>query len=236
MTDFLAQASLATDQDTDNSTGECVTLMTVHAAKGLEYKNVIIVGVEEDLFPSIMSKNSLAQIEEERRLLYVAITRAEKNCIITFAKSRFRNGNHVNCKPSRFIYDIDEQYLSMGSTSAKKTKVESDTSNEWHNARNEKRQSFHAHDYSSTSHSTPPTSRFKPISSAKPSSPVTNSGDFGLHTIDEVNEGAHIIHSVFGNGTIVRIDTSGSDAKIIAEFDVMGQRTLLLKFAKFKIC
>ena len=236
MTDFLAQASLATDQDTDNSTGECVTLMTVHAAKGLEYKNVIIVGVEEDLFPSIMSKNSLAEIEEERRLLYVAITRAEKNCVITFAKSRFRNGSHVNCKPSRFIYDIDEQFLSMGSTSAKKTKVESDTSNEWHNARNEKRQSFHAHDYPSTSHSTPPTSRFKPISSAKPSSPATNSGDFSLHTIDEVNEDAHIIHSVFGNGTIVRIDTSGSDAKIIAEFDVMGQRTLLLKFAKFKIC
>lgn len=117
MSDFLSEASLATDQDMTGDTGdgqtqERVTLMTVHAAKGLEFANVFIVGVEEDLFPSMMSQESLAQIEEERRLLYVAITRAKRFCMMSFAKSRFRNGQTVYPKPSRFLRDIDGRFLS----------------------------------------------------------------------------------------------------------------------------
>ena len=129
MTDFLAKASLATDQDTDKSVGECVTLMTVHAAKGLEFMNVIVVGVEEDLFPAAMSKDSILTIEEERRLLYVAITRAEKNCVITYAKSRFRNGSNVNCQPSRFIKDMDDKFLVNSATS--KTPVQNYTESDY---------------------------------------------------------------------------------------------------------
>lgn len=111
LNDFLAEISLATDQDSeDDKESEKVTMMTVHAAKGLEFKMVIIVGVEEDLFPSSMSKNSEREIEEERRLLYVAITRAEINCILTYASTRFRNGQTTACPPSRFLKDLDPQY------------------------------------------------------------------------------------------------------------------------------
>ncbi|MBO4723626.1 MAG: UvrD-helicase domain-containing protein [Muribaculaceae bacterium] len=232
MTDFLAQASLATDQDTDKSTGECVTLMTVHAAKGLEYKNVIIVGVEEDLFPSAMSKDSLAAIEEERRLLYVAITRAEKNCVISFAKSRFRNGSTQNCQPSRFLRDIDPQFLSMGATSSNKSKSE-DSHDDF---RTERHRGFESLRSEYTAPTSPrPQPSFKPVSQSTPPSASASSGDFTLHSLSEISEGSLILHNKFGEGTITKIDTSGSDPKIIVEFDVMGQRTLLLKFAKFKI-
>ena len=116
--DFLAETSLLTDQDMNDPDGEKVTLMTVHAAKGLEFRNVIIVGVEEDLFPSAMSAGSMYQIEEERRLLYVAITRAEVNCIITYATSRYHNGQTKSCVISRFLRDIEPEYLLMGSTNS----------------------------------------------------------------------------------------------------------------------
>lgn len=235
MTDFLAQASLATDQDTDKNEGECVTLMTVHAAKGLEYKNVIIVGVEEDLFPSGMSKDSLAAIEEERRLLYVAITRAESNCVITYAKSRFRNGSTQYCHPSRFIRDIDPQFLSLGSTSGYKSKLEN---------RDDDYRTYSPRSYDSSRSGYTPRSTFQPKPSftpAAPSAPATPppaaaaSGDFSLHSLSEISQGCNILHNKFGQGTIAKIDTSGSDPKIVVDFDVMGQRTLLLKFAKFKI-
>ncbi len=237
MTDFLAQASLATDQDTDNSTGECVTLMTVHAAKGLEYKNVIIVGVEEDLFPSMMSKDSLAAIEEERRLLYVAITRAEKNCVITCAKSRFRNGEYVNCRPSRFINDIDNEFLSINATSSSQTNSASYSplkSNSGYKTSLSNRGASYGSKATFTASSE---SRFKPVSSVR-ANDVQNAstGQFTLHTVEELSKGCTIQHSVFGMGTISMIDNSGGDAKIVVDFDMVGQRTLLLKFAKFKIC
>ena len=234
MTDFLAQASLATDQDTDKSTGECVTLMTVHAAKGLEYKNVIIVGVEEDLFPSMMSKDSLAAVEEERRLLYVAITRAEKNCVITMAKSRFRNGNYVNCKPSRFIYDIDERYLALGATSAAKPKVDSPAIPRF-DTRTEPRTAVRSSNFNVSKPTNTPPPHFKPLSETRPVAQQPAGGDFGTHKVDEVSDGTIILHSMFGKGTILKVDQSSSDAKIVVDFDNMGQRVLLLKFAKFKI-
>ena len=114
LADFLGMASLATDQDitdTDMQASERVTLMTAHAAKGLEFGNVFVVGVEEDLFPSSMACGSLREIEEERRLLYVAITRAKRFCMLSYARSRFRNGQTVMPQPSRFLKDIDPQYL-----------------------------------------------------------------------------------------------------------------------------
>ena len=242
MTDFLAQASLATDQDTDKSTGECVTLMTVHAAKGLEYKNVIIVGVEEDLFPSALSQDSLAAVEEERRLLYVAITRAEKNCVITMAQSRFRNGRQVSCKPSRFLFDIDASYLSLGATSTASTRQERNspqaTTDMLGSRRHESRIQSHQSDYHKPQRATtPPSPRFKPVSEARPAAPSQgNSDGFTIHTLDELSEGCRIIHGMFGKGTIVKIDNSGNNTKIVVDFDNTDQRSLLLKYAKFKIC
>lgn len=97
----------------DNGDAARVTLMTVHAAKGLEFSNVFIVGLEEELFPSAMSSGSPGEIEEERRLLYVAITRAKKYCMMSYASSRFRNGQTVTCSPSRFLRDIESRYLHI---------------------------------------------------------------------------------------------------------------------------
>lgn len=112
MEHFLSEVSLATDQDKNEDDDSAkVTLMTVHAAKGLEFANVFIVGVEEDLFPNSMSAANAEEIEEERRLLYVAITRAKRFCMISYASSRFRNGMTATCSPSRFIRDIDPHYL-----------------------------------------------------------------------------------------------------------------------------
>jgi DNA helicase-2/ATP-dependent DNA helicase PcrA len=112
--DFLAEISLLTDQDTDkDENASRVTMMTVHSAKGLEFKNVFIVGMEDNLFPLEMSKQNPKELEEERRLFYVAITRAEENAILTYSKSRFQNGQPQMCSPSRFIKDIDRQYLKL---------------------------------------------------------------------------------------------------------------------------
>ncbi|MCM1318962.1 MAG: UvrD-helicase domain-containing protein [Muribaculaceae bacterium] len=112
MSDFISEIALATDQDKNEDTVEPkVTLMTVHASKGLEFKHIFIVGVEENLFPSSMSLENNAEIEEERRLLYVAITRAKTDCTLSFAGSRFRNGQTELTKPSRFLFDIERQYL-----------------------------------------------------------------------------------------------------------------------------
>lgn len=233
MTDFLAKASLATDQDTDKSVGECITLMTVHAAKGLEFMNVIVVGVEEDLFPAAMSKDSILTIEEERRLLYVAITRAEKNCVITYAKSRFRNGSNVNCQPSRFIKDMDDKFLVNSATS--KTPVQNYTESDYRPF-NKKTSSSSYNSFNENKSSLKPLT--SAISKPTPKNSVVHSNDsnFSLHNLDEINEGNEIIHNRFGKGVITKIDNSGNAPKIIVEFEVMGQRTLLLKYAKFKIC
>ena len=114
LTDFLSEIALLTDQDSDKADdGEKITLMTVHSAKGLEFKNVFVVGLEENLFPSGMAGDSPRALEEERRLFYVAITRAEEHCYLSFAKTRFRYGKMEFGSPSRFLRDIDVHYLQL---------------------------------------------------------------------------------------------------------------------------
>ncbi len=210
--------------------------MTIHAAKGLEFKNVIIVGAEEELFPSLMSRDSMAALEEERRLMYVALTRAEKNCIITYAQSRFRNGQVTYSNPSRFISDIDPQFLTTGSKDSTgsdykpkqtptRTFVNSPRPNPYRNPappRSETR--------------TVPPQGFKPYSKDAPPATVTAAdGDYVLHSASELTEGCMIEHNRFGEGVITNIDTSSGDAKIDVDFGEVGTRKLLLKFAKFKI-
>ena len=237
--DFLAETSLLTDQDMNDPDGEKVTLMTVHAAKGLEFKNVIIVGVEEDLFPSAMSAGSLYQIEEERRLLYVAITRAEVNCVITYATSRYHNGQTKSCVISRFLRDIAPQYLLMGSTNS--APVPSRKRARWDDWEDDPvpekpRRTTESKPRSTRPSFTTPT----PSRPATPSRPVTPtpssaaSGDFTIHTVDELKVRDEVLHQRFGRGTIINIDTSG-DAKIDVVFGDGQTRKLLLKFAKFQI-
>ena len=236
--DFLAETSLLTDQDMNDPDGEKVTLMTVHAAKGLEFRNVIIVGVEEDLFPSAMSMDSIYQIEEERRLLYVAITRAEVNCVITYATSRYHNGQTKSCVMSRFLRDISPEYLLMGSTNS--APVPSRKRNRWDDdlddtPRPAPAPASRAKPSITPSPSTPPRTPMPPRPAAPTPPPANASGNFTIHTADELSEGCEILHQRFGHGTVAGIDTSGSDAKIDVTFNDGQTRKLLLKFAKFEI-
>ncbi|MCM1254559.1 MAG: UvrD-helicase domain-containing protein [Duncaniella sp.] len=259
---FMSEVSLATDQDSDNDgLEERVTLMTVHAAKGLEFNNVFIVGAEEELFPSAMAQDSPSQIEEERRLLYVAITRARKFCMISYAASRFRNGQTMSCRPSRFLKDIDSKYLKLsagtdfGSTSGyPKTRptvnYHASMAGSARSLNDLRRKSS---SQSSTNSPAPwrniDTNQRISVSSAQPSYPAsstlanvnsrsavkTSVGGFSLHTVSEVKEGNVIEHSKFGRGVITGVDQSGMDAKIAVDFNTTGKRMLLLKFAKFAI-
>ena len=228
LTDFLGEVSLATDQDSqDTDNTERVTLMTVHAAKGLEFCNVFIVGVEEELFPSLMSSSSLSEIEEERRLLYVAITRAKRFCMMSYASSRFRNGQTKTCSPSRFIRDIDPQYLLLtnGTDLGRRPTV---------NPIANYRDSYHSavRPIAQPSQRTTVAPQRQPTTPTHPSAPT---GSEGVHTAAELSEGMNIAHSRFGNGVIMSIDTSNADARITVEFQNVGSKTLLLKFAKFNI-
>lgn len=251
LNDFLAEISLDTSENADTADGANVTLMTVHAAKGLEFKNVMIVGVEEDLFPAIMSSDSIYGIEEERRLLYVAITRAKNTCLITYAKSRYKNGQTKECTMSRFIRDIDPQYINANSSASvsmsSPRRSPSRFGNDYDDAREQRliKDFSPAPTYERISEmpklSDEPRSRVRLNTAATatpqaPSSPsATGSGNYGSHSASELAEGCLIEHSRFGNGKILSIDTSGADAKIMVSFGEVGTKTLLLKYAKFRI-
>lgn len=235
LSDFLGEISLATDQDSDSESegGERVTMMTVHAAKGLEFNNVFIVGLEEDLFPSALSSNSLSEIEEERRLLYVAITRAKKFCMMSYAGSRYRNGMTTLCKPSRFLADIDPRYLAdktSGSSGLPRPSFSS------------YRQSYHSEPLrpSRSSGAAIPKPRTLPPTlspTASAPAPVTThtGGSYTTYSANDLTEGMTIEHPRFGRGKIDTIDRSQADARIRVTFENTDPRTLLLKFAKIKI-
>ena len=232
MSQYLSQVSLLTDQDSDTEETARVTLMTVHAAKGLEFTNVFIVGLEEELFPSAMSSGSPAEIEEERRLLYVAITRAKRYCMMSYASSRFRNGQTATCSPSRFLRDIESRYLHMseGATAGGDRGFDSD--------RRFESVGGYRDLFNTDNHRPAPSrglsSRFIPPTPAKASAPAA-SGEFVKHAPSEIEPGMTIEHERFGRGTVIELDTAGTDAKIVVKFDNLDTKTLLLKFAKFKI-
>ncbi len=226
MAEFLAEVSLLTDMDTSGGSDDCVTLMTIHSAKGLEFDSVIISGCEEDLLPSAMSlssPNAAREVEEERRLMYVAITRAMRFCMITFARKRMTNGQTMSPRPSRFLGEIDKRYMRLsngtslpGASSAPRAARPA---------------------VMPASHSVEPTVRrpaFSLPSPARRPVSVTADGDYRRYDVGELAEGMAIEHPRFGNGTISVIDTSGTDPRIVVDFQAEGTRTLLLKFAKIK--
>ena len=211
--DFLQEVALLTDLDSDDGdSNDKVVLMTIHAAKGLEFPTVFVVGLEENIFPSPMCTNSMRELEEERRLLYVAITRAEKHCILTCAQNRFRYGRMEYDTPSRFIRDIDPELLEVhgeaGSAESRKPY------NNWmQNPR-------------------PVATQFKadPKPRAVAPRPMASAP-----SASDLHEGAKIEHQRFGVGTVVRIEGTGENTKATVEFRNAGTKQLLLKFAKFKI-
>ena len=232
LADFLSEVSLLTDQDNDKDEfANKVTMMTVHAAKGLEFKNVFIVGLEEDLFPSAMSKDNPRAIEEERRLFYVAITRAEENCILLYAKSRYRNGQSTMCSPSRFLRDIDKQYLSV--------QMETSTTDLFTVARERfQRSSAFSSPFqqpkvvekeekgSITVHTT---RHLSPVSKAERISNEQSSVTIDLYV------GAKVSHERFGEGKVIALEGNGGSAKATVVFTHFGQKQLLLKFARLNV-
>ncbi|GHV48751.1 DNA helicase [Bacteroidia bacterium] len=218
--DFLAEAALYTDQDNDRQDGEKVLMMTVHASKGLEFKNVLVAGLEEELFPSSMSGNDPRAIEEERRLFYVAITRAEENCVLTYAKNRFRNGTSNTCRPSRFLFDLDEELLDFvgGGLHGPSSRVEEPPYPQRYGT-------FGTYGTSGAPRRT----------EAPKATPVRRDGSFVTLSKSELSEGMDVMHERFGAGRIIALEGEGSNASAIIEFESLGTKRLILKYAYLKI-
>lgn len=227
MADFLARVSLLSDQDTAATDGQAVTLMTIHSAKGLEFGAVFVVGVEESILPSEKSLRSPDAIEEERRLMYVAITRAKTFCMLSYCRLRMRNGQVENVFPSRFIADIDPHYLRpLNGAKLPKRSYEAP-------------KNMYSPSPAPKMHITQPLPprTFTPVgaqSTAVTPKAASNDG-FNVHRADELRPGMNIVHKNFGRGTIVSIDTTMSDAKIVVQFSSTDPKTLLLKYARFQI-
>ena len=219
--DFLQEVALLTDLDSDDGADQPkVALMTVHAAKGLEFPTVFVVGLEENIFPSPMCVGSMRELEEERRLLYVAITRAEKHCILTCAQNRFRYGRMEYDTPSRFIRDIDPALLRVEGSGPSGSSSVSGYS---------RPSRFQNPRPVATQFVADPKPRLMPVRREAPASQSAAIGNIGL------KEGNVIEHQRFGIGTVVRVEGSGENAKATVAFKNAGTKQLLLKFAKYTI-
>ena len=228
LVDFLSEVSLLTDQDSDVAEdGEKITLMTVHSAKGLEFRNVFVVGMEENLFPSGMVGNSHRALEEERRLFYVAITRAEDHCFLSFSKTRFRYGKMEFGAPSRFLTDIDVSYLRMPQDAAFSRKVNQESQR----FRTERREPTRKliNEPSEVRN----LKRVNSLSSSVNTTEVKGSALGG--SVNSVSVGQLIEHERFGQGEVVNVEGTGDNAKATIRFKNAGEKQLLLRFARFKI-
>ena len=213
LSDFLEDVALASELDKDiNESEKKVSLMTIHLAKGLEFNQVYIVGLEEDLFPSALSSTTRADLEEERRLFYVAITRAKKKVTITYAKTRYRWGKLNDCEPSRFITEIDKKYTSFSSSYSTVSPTDSLKEN----------QNF---------------IRFKKPKNKIQLKTLKNNPSVSISNSNyiDIKKGDQIIHNRFGKGKVIATEGEGSDKKAEVEFNTSGVKRILLKFAKYKL-
>ena len=212
LSDFLEDVALASELDKNiNDYRKKVSLMTIHLAKGLEFNHVYIVGLEEDLFPSAMSSTTRADLEEERRLFYVALTRAKKKVTITYAKTRYRWGKLNDCEPSRFIKEIDKTYTNYNLANSITGSLNNLMENNSIRFRKPKNKI-----------------QLKKIKNNL--SPST----FKSSYID-INKGDHIIHNRFGKGKVIETEGEGADKKAEVKFGSSGVKRILLKFAKYKL-
>jgi DNA helicase II / ATP-dependent DNA helicase PcrA len=217
---FLQEVSLITGQDEDKDKDpDKVTLMTIHMAKGLEFRYVYMVGMEEDLFPSQMMLSSRADLEEERRLFYVAITRAQKKLFLSYALTRYRFGRLKNCEPSRFLDDVDPGYIKV---SSKFGGVESAPAQPGQYARN-------------LVNGIRKTISSAPVQKKPAAATYTPPADFKPSDTSQLQKGMTVEHPKFGFGTVMMMDVSGADRKAKINFSGVGEKTLLLSFAKLRI-
>lgn len=236
LSEFMEDVALATDLDNDKGDDDRVALMTIHLAKGLEFPTVFIVGMEEDLFPSAMSMNSRADLEEERRLFYVALTRAEHQAYLTYAQSRYRWGKLVDCDPSRFIQEIDPQYIEYLSAPETNYRYQSTINPDI----------FGDVDKSKLRQTKPvsgtPPKWVKQNEDPKPNHDIRRLKEMSKVVSSNVpnenlqlREGQIIMHDRFGKGKILNLEGVGADKKAEIQFEVGGIKKLLLRFAKLNI-
>ena len=243
--DFLSEVSLLTDQDSDKEgDGEKVTLMTVHSAKGLEFRNVFVVGLEENLFPSGMAGDSPRAMEEERRLFYVAITRAEEHCFLSFAKTRFRYGKMEFGSPSRFLRDIDTRFLQLPQEAALGRSVDEGAGRfrremEEGYSRRPSAERFSARPSADRPQRERPKEQIiaptVPRNLKRVSGTTVSPSAAPGAGITGVQPGQIIEHERFGIGQVIRVEGSGDNAKATIHFRNAGDKQLLLRFARFKV-
>ncbi|MBC7382479.1 MAG: UvrD-helicase domain-containing protein [Bacteroidia bacterium] len=222
--EFMADVALMTNDDKDKDPNQDhVSLMTIHSAKGLEYKFVHIVGLEENLFPSQMALNSRQDLEEERRLFYVALTRAMKKLTISFATSRFKFGNIVNSEPSRFLQELDPQYLNFENMFGNKTQFSD--------------QGFSKNNGTLTGlpKKLLTFNKVQPKPSFSQVATQANNPDFIPDDTSNLKTGMQVIHQRFGSGIVVNLEGVSDNVKATIEFEGQGRKILVLKFAKLKI-
>ncbi len=233
LTEFLEDVALATDMDKDTGDDDRVALMTIHLAKGLEFPFVYIVGMEEDLFPSAMSMNTRSELEEERRLFYVALTRAEKQAYLTYTQSRYRWGKLIDAEPSRFIEEIESQFLDyMVPQDDYKYKPLIDTDIFGEVDKSSLRQTKPKSGSPPPAHK-PSEEQLRKLRKLRPATSVpTNISHTDGIKLEEGNEVEHIR---FGKGVVLKIDGIGQDKKAEIDFQNGGIKKLLLRFAKLKL-
>ena len=260
--DFLQEVSLLTDLDSDDGNEQSrVSLMTIHAAKGLEFPTVFVVGMEENIFPSPMSCNSPRELEEERRLLYVAITRAERHCILTCAKNRWRYGKLEFDTPSRFLRDIDPRLMIVESENDGGDVFGGRVSSYRNNDRMQNSRpvgsQFRADPKPKITSPRQPETPIDPFSESFKQRLASNGGNLrrinevissgnrapvnqpskpgGTANESQLNEGTIIEHQRFGIGKVIKIEGTGENTKATVEFKNSGVKQLLLKFARFTV-
>ena len=214
--EYMEDVALLTDQDKETEDDfNKVTLMTVHAAKGLEFPYVFVVGLEENLFPSMMSGESQENLEEERRLFYVAMTRAKERLFLSFASTRFKWGQLTDCQPSRFISELDDKFLEKHEHTPKKKK-------EYNPYKIYAKTKYKKKEYS------PPTKKFV---SPKNLTNINRAKNISINESDlsKIQNGMRVKHSRFGEGKVLSISGEGSNRKATVFFNGVGQKDLLLK-------
>ncbi|WP_318308617.1 ATP-dependent helicase [Flagellimonas crocea] len=233
LTEFLEDVALATDMDKDIGDDDRVALMTIHLAKGLEFPYVYIVGMEEDLFPSAMSMNTRSELEEERRLFYVALTRAEKQAFLTYTQNRYRWGKLIDAEPSRFLEEIEERYVEnltpVNDGYRYKSMIDKNIFGEVDKSRLRQEKPRNG---TPPSVQKPNENQLRKLRKLKPE--IASPGK-SMDLDPGLVIGARVNHTRFGRGKILNIDGVGSDKKAEIHFDQGGIKKLLLRFAKLEV-
>ena len=231
LAEFLEDVALATDLDADKGNPDHVALMTIHMAKGLEFSYVYVVGMEEDLFPSAMSMNTRSELEEERRLFYVALTRAEKQAYLTYTLSRYRWGKLIDAEPSRFIEEIDDQFVDVMTPihePRQNPMLSADIFGDIEPNRIRFKKPLKRKKEDKPAKFVAP-KNLKPVAKTSNSSDKTNLFD------DKLAVGNFVEHARFGKGEVLKIEGKGADVKAEINFEVGGVKKLLLRFAKLDV-